>query len=216
MDSEEKVRELFVACGAVWLFNYDGDLRAPHAELTGGLCSDGYFNLRVVLADPQNVQWLAVQLVKAAVARNVKYPDWVVGSPYAAIVFSYEVARLMGAKHGFAQKDPQDNKKMVWVGPTLPEGSAVLQCEELITTGGTAARVREAIAGGNPNEVRFLPDILTIVHRPELIMGKDVVAITTLVRRQVRIWDRKVCPLCAARSPRIPPSKNWTQLTGGR
>jgi orotate phosphoribosyltransferase len=208
------IYDLFIRENAIWFFDYnDGNPSSPHAELTSGLCSDGYINCRVVLSDPQNSQWLAVQLVKASVARNVKYPDWVVGSPYAGITFSYEVARLMGAKHGFPQKDPKDDKKMVWVGPTIPEGATVLQCEELITTLGTAVKVREAITTGNPPVVHFIRHVLTIVHRPEIISDWDEATIIALIRREVKTWQPQECPLCKAGSPRVRPSKNWAELT---
>lgn len=103
---------------------------------------------------------------------------------------------------------------MIWVGPTIPEDATVLQCEELITTRGTTDKVRVAIEEGNSHKVHFAQDKLTIVHRPEVIMGADMTEITALIRRQVKTWQPADCPLCAAGSPRVRPSKNWAQLTG--
>ncbi len=80
LENDPRVVRLFEAENGIWYFDYNGNPKAPHAELTGGLCSDGFINCRVVLSNPQHAQWLAVQLVRAAVARNVKFPDWVVGS----------------------------------------------------------------------------------------------------------------------------------------
>jgi orotate phosphoribosyltransferase len=212
--NDEQVEKLFKGENAIWFFDHNGDPKAPHAELTSGLCSDGYVNCRVILADPVHAEWLARKLVALAAKRHIKPADWVVGSAYAAITLSFEVARLMGAVHGFTQKDPKDEKKMIWVGPTIPEAASVLQCEELVTTRGTTDKVRKAIEIGNPYPVKFLPDILTIVHRPESISDADMVTIAALIRREVKTWEPAACPLCQAGSQRVRPSKNWAQLMG--
>jgi orotate phosphoribosyltransferase len=212
---EMETQNIFEGENAIWFFDYNnGGLRTPHAELTSGLCSDGYINCRVVLSDPQKTHWLAIQLVKTAVARGFRFPEWVVGSAYAAITFSYEVARLTGAKHGFTQKDPKDEKKMVWVGPTIPEGATVLQCEELITTLGTTTKVREAIQTAHSYPINFFREVLTIAYRPGEITSEDRTYITALIYREVKTWHPRVCPLCGSGSPRVRPSKNWTELTG--
>jgi orotate phosphoribosyltransferase len=214
MLAEKDIIALFERENAIWFFNYGGDPKAPHAELTSGLCSDGYVNCRIVLSDPMKVELLAHQLISLAEIRNVGKVDWVVGSAYAAITFSYEVARRMGARHGFVQKDEKDPKKMVWTNLVIPAGARVLQCEELITTFGTAQKVRDAISDGNPYEVSFLPDILTIVHRPEKFQGGGVTDILALVQREVKVWKPDQCPLCANGSPRVRPARNCAQLTG--
>lgn len=42
MSVEEKVLGWFEKFDAVWMHN--GDLRKPHAELTSGKCSNGFFD----------------------------------------------------------------------------------------------------------------------------------------------------------------------------
>ena len=139
--TENEVLELYRARGGVSFFDYDGDPKAPHAELTSCLCSDGYINSSVVLCEPEVVRMLAFQLSVRLWQAGIPPVDWVVGSAYAAVTLSYELARQLEANHGFTEKDLGDPKKMTWSRVEIPGGSRVLQCEELITTLGTTTEV---------------------------------------------------------------------------
>ena len=105
--------------------------------------------------------WLMVR----GVSTDIHY---VIGSAYAAITFSYEVAKALGAIHGFVEKDSTDpkGKKMLWARMKIPRGANVLQVEELIATSGTMAEVRRAVEEGNGEPVNFLPVVGALVHRP--------------------------------------------------
>ena len=163
---EKEILGWFDLCDAAWM--HDGDSKKPHAELTSGKCSNGFFDCLRVLCYPNLNQILAEQLVRELILSGVEKVDWVIGSPYAAITFSYEVAKLLKAIHAFVEKDPTDpkGKKMVWRRMAIPEDSTVLQIEELITTSGTFKEVRRAVEEGNSEPVNFLPIVGALVHRP--------------------------------------------------
>lgn len=213
MLTDEKILGIYRKENAIWFFDYSGNPKAPHAELTSGLCSDGYVNSAPVLSDPVNVEFLVSELVNRLAKQNVVKFDWVVGSAYAAITFSYELARQFGVRHGFVEKDPTIPKKMVWNGLTIPAGDLVLQCEELIATLGTTLEVRRTIQDGNSEPVFFLPDVATAIYRPEKLQGGPINVIS-LVEREVKTWKPEECPLCAAGSPRLRLKQNWARLTG--
>ncbi len=200
--------------GAWWTFDYVGDPYAPHAKLTSGRCADGYVDSSKVLCEPAYCELLAHNLVNMLRARNAVLPvDWIVGSPYAAITFSYEVARQLGVRHGFAEKDPANPKKLVWTSRfAIPGGASVLQVEELITTLGTTLEVRTAVEQGNPEPVRFLPDVATVIYRPEKLQG-GMIDVIALVRREMKSWAPEDCPLCAQGSEPLRPKENWKRLT---
>lgn len=216
---EEVVMALLRKCDAVWIHN--GDPQNPHAELTSGLCSNGYFNLSKVTQHPNVVAILARQLIKDL--RTLSVPldkvDWVVGSPYAAITFSYEVAMQLGARHGFCEKDKDDPRKMIWKRSQIPEGEDVLQIEELITTSSTTKKVRKAVIEGNEQEVHFLPVVGTIVHRPpEMVSSYNIngedVKVVSLLQQEIWAIEPKDCSLCQAGSEPLRPKDNWAELTG--
>lgn len=212
--SQEEILHLFNLCDAVWF--HDGDPHKPHAELVSGECSNGYFNCSLVLCYPNLNEILARQLARKLNAQGIKKVLWVIGSPYAAITFSYEVAKSLGARHVFVEKDPKDptGKRMVWRRMTIPAGDEVLQAEELITTAYTTNEVKRAVEEGNSGPVNFLPTVGALVHRPPKLPadhgGRRVVA---LIEKE--IWAvEPPCHLCRAGSPRYRPKSHWKELTG--
>ena len=138
--------------------------------------------------------------------------DWVVGSPYAAITFSYEVVRQMGAMHGHAEKDPVDPKRLRWSRFAIPEGATVLQAEELITTFGTTLAVRQAIEAENPAPVRFLPVVATLIYRPPSLAVPPPFQVHALVECEIKTWTRDECPLHAQGSQALRPKEHWAEL----
>ncbi len=211
--TQDEVLKIFREYGAVWL--HDGDPEKPHAELTSGKHSNGYFNCPSVLCDTKISTLFAHQLLYMLGGKVTRGVEWVIGSPYAAITFSHEVARILGAKHGFPRKAA--GKKMVWKDWQIPKGSKVLQIEELITTLGTTMNVRESIFEGNEEEVVFQPTIGAIVHRPpELpVCYEDEIRVVSLIETPVWAVDPEECPLCAKGSEALRPrgKGNWEKLT---
>ena len=213
--SPEEIIEIYRKFDAWWFFDYyRGNPQAPHVELTSGLCSDGYINSSLVMSDPKVCHILAVELAYRCANLGIE-PAWVVGSAYAAITFSYELARVMGARHGFTEKDPADPKRMRWPQLTIPQDVPVLQCEELITTSQTTEEVRRAIKAENQEQpMNFLPYVATAVYRPPTEGITGPIQVIRLVERVVKTWQPVHCPLCASGSPRFRPKEHWAQLTG--
>ena len=216
--SQEIILSWFEACDAVWLHN--GDPTKPHAELTSGMCSNGFFDCLRVLCHPNLNEILAYELAKRMVKEGLadfERVDWVIGSPYAAITFSYEVAKALDATHMFCEKDPADpkGKKMLWKRLTIPESATVLQIEELITTSGTMQEVRRAIKEGNEYPVNFLPVVGTLAHRPpKLPVDYGEQQVVALVEKEIWAVPPEECPLCKAGSVRYRPKTHWRELTG--
>ena len=225
----EEILHWFDLLEASWI--HSGDPKDPHAELTTGLCTNGFFECMKVLCCPNLCEILAKQLVQKIIENGISKPDWVIGSPYAAITISYEVAKKLGATHGFTVKDPADSEeeRMLWRRLTIPADSSILQVEELITTQETMENVRWAVEEGNSEPVNFLPLVATIVHRPPqlpftythrkrigggLTVKMDARRVIALVEKEIWVADPEDCPLCQAGSPRYRPKANWKKLTG--
>src|ERR1041385_7185573 len=101
MSSDEEILKIYEDNDAVWFHN--GDPQAPHAVLTSDFHSDGYVNSTEVMKKP----WIVARLARELVGRIrqhkalVHRPYCIVGSPYAAITFSFEVARQLHVRHCF-------------------------------------------------------------------------------------------------------------------
>lgn len=216
--SEEEILDWLDCCEAIWLHN--GDNTRPHAELSSGLCSNGFFDLRRVLKHPNLCEILACQLVKKLEREEgIMGVDWVIGSPYSAITISHEVARQIGAMHGFCEKDPSDpqGKRMVWRGEIIPSGSKILQAEELVTTSATFKEIRRALTEAHCRSLsnEFLPVVGALVHRPpKLTSHYENVEVISLIEKEVWAVDPSQCHLCKAGSRRLRPRANWQELTG--
>jgi orotate phosphoribosyltransferase len=213
----EEILEWCEAENAYWAYEGEPSPEKPHAELTFGLCSDGYFNLPRILRYPNVAEILGRQLAKQLLYAGVGNVDWVVSSAYAAITFGHEVAKGLGAIFQSVEKDPTDpnQKRMLWQKMNIPADSRVLQVEELVNTTGTLDQVRQAVEKGNAEPVDFLFIVGALVLRPPKLLprygDKEIVA---LVKKEMRAFSPKECPYCKDGSPRYRPKTHWAELTG--
>lgn len=216
--SPETILEWFQAFEAYWM--HDGDPKHPHAQLTKGNCSNGffdcwrvlrYFNLSEILANK-----LARQIRQFIGSQAV---DVVVGSPMAGITFAHDVGRALGAKiFLLVEKDPDNPKKKICRDQKIPDGANVLQIEELITTAGTTQDVLSAVELMNGGPVKWLPFIGTLIHRPDKkVFYYDDRRVIPVIEKIIWSADPNDCPLCKAGSPRLKPkapgTNNWDILT---
>jgi orotate phosphoribosyltransferase len=214
----EEILSWFSLCEAYW--KHSGNPRDPHAELTTGKCSNGFFDCLRVLEYVNLSEILADQLaLKIRSIIGDQRIDWVIDSPMAGITFGHDVARALGAtRNFFTEKDPADKDRMLWSRRIIPAGETVLQIEELITTSKTTNAVQRAVDFENKEPVNWLPFIGALVHRPDHLplshYGNRLVI--PLIEKEVWAVDQKDCPLCAAGSRRYKPKqdKNWQILTG--
>ncbi|MBU3896009.1 hypothetical protein KKG36_01720 [Patescibacteria group bacterium] len=207
-----KILEWFRVLDAGWVYQGDPDPKKLHAELSSGKCSNGYFDCRKVLCWPNLCAILARQLAnQVRVLRTYERPHVVVGSPYSGITFSFMVAMHLHLPHVFAEKDPADPKRMVFKDD-LPASGPILQVEELVTTEGTANKVRDAILATHA-QACILPPIATLVYRPAPgeTRSREVIS---LLHHPVSAWEQSDCPYCAAGSLRVKPKKEWSRLVG--
>jgi len=211
----EEILNWFTLCDAYWL--HSGKPSDPHAELTSGMCSNGFFDCLRVLKYINLSDILANQLArKIRTVIGDQRVDWVIGSPMAGITFSHDVARAIGAPISmFTEKDPDQKGKMSYKRIAIPEGNTVLQIEELTTTSKTLNAVKEAVDSGNPNPINWIPYVGIFVHRsPKLPVDsygdRKVIA---LIEKVIWAVDPKDCPLCKAGSIRYRPKSHWRELT---
>lgn len=214
--AEEVILDIFRMLDAYW--RHSGDHIDPHAELTSGYCSNGFFDCLRVLKYINLSDILADQLGKKI--RSVigsERVDWVIGSPMAGITFAHDVARAIGAPINMCvEKDLDNPKRMLWKRMNIPAGANVLQIEELTTTAHTLNEVERAIRDGNADEVNFLPYVGILIHRPPKLPASHYGArqVIALVEQEVWAVPPEECSLCKLCSKRLRPKTNWEELTG--
>ncbi|MEA2701999.1 MAG: orotate phosphoribosyltransferase [Candidatus Parcubacteria bacterium] len=200
--------------GALWI--HDGNPRRPHALLTSGQHSNGFFNSKLVIEDKPLLNLAAQDLVELIDGRGeiLCLIDRVVGPQTGATDLAELIAHELGcswsspAKSGEGEERTmvfsQDEAKAIY-------GDSVLLCEDVITTGGSVNRAATAITGALGD---LLPYVAVLVNRSGLeeVDGRKIIA---LVTRHLPIWAAEECPLCAQGSEAIRPkesAENWGRL----
>ncbi|PIQ91668.1 MAG: hypothetical protein COV70_02340 [Parcubacteria group bacterium CG11_big_fil_rev_8_21_14_0_20_39_22] len=202
---------------ALWI--HDGNPKRPHALLTSGKHSNGFFNSRLVISDEVLLYDAASDLIELFdiqggdidEAQGVVGPQ--TGATKLAEFVSNQIMSFTRDDCFFASpaKILNDGKKSLVFhnyGKSLVRGSYVLLCEDVITTGGSVDLTIEAVdsVGG-----ASMPFILTLVNRSGLteISGREIIS---LIDRPMPIWTPEECPLCKQGSEAIRPKDNWDRL----
>jgi orotate phosphoribosyltransferase len=223
LDQQGWIRE-YQGRGALWM--HDGNASHPHALLTSGKHSNGFFNSRLVtgLGDEpllraatsdlfQNFRLAGGPLAKVEVVVGPQ-----TGATRLADFLATQFA-FVGGRVGHvtsaspAKSGDEGNKRMVFSDRELGliAGKHVLLCEDVLTTGGSVELTASAVieAGGV-----VLPFVAALVNRSgqKELGGKKIVA---LINREMHNWDPDDCPLCKGGSKAIRPKDNWRELTKG-
>lgn len=203
---------------ALWI--HDGNPRRPHALLTSGKHSSGFFNSRLVIPDEALLSLAASDLAESLVLRGIDIAqiECVVGPQTGATKLSELIAREIMTRTktpcSFASpaKHTADGvKSMVFSNADLPlmQDRRVLLCEDVLSTGGSVDLAAAAVtrAGGT-----ILPFVLVLVNRSGLSEGGGR-KILSLIERSMPMWIPDECPLCMQGSQAIPPKgENWALL----
>jgi orotate phosphoribosyltransferase len=192
------------------------DPRFPHAELTSGKCSNGFFDVLKLLRYVNLSDIFASQMrmkVVSEYGESALEADAAVGSPMAAVTFAHDFARVAGIPISvFTEKDPKNSKELIWNRDPMQEGTLFLQAEELITTMGTTEKGRIAILAKNSGAI-VSPLVVTIVYRPEdFNMDTGGRKICALIRQEIQVFEPSDCPYCKAGSIRYRPKSHWAEL----
>jgi len=214
MDQENPWIKLFEQKG--WLWVHDGNPKRPHALLTEGGHSNGYFDATSLTKTPNLLGAACFDLVaickdQSIVLESIDYSDSVFGSAYGAIFIAYEIARLSECRVGYTVPQIIDGKKAMTVPRRfkIEPGQKVIVVEDVMTTGGTTQKTIAALEekGAVP-----LPVVLVIVNRSGKadLEGRRVIG---LIEKEMPVWAPDECPLCKQGSEAIRPKGNWDKLT---
>ncbi len=164
-----------------------------HFVLTSGNHSDTYFQMALVFQYPER----GIQVAQALAERLPGLrPDVVVGPATGGILLSYELARVLGGRAVFAER--QDGVMTLRRGFEVREGERALVCEDVITTGGSVREVVDLVR----RQGAEVTGIAAVVERGQAQFDVPVVS---LVKVSVRSFPPADCPLCASGSPAVKP-----------
>ena len=186
------------------LFQSRGAYLKGHFRLTSGLHSPEYLQCALVLQHPQDAehlgQLLADKLRQAAAAA----PQVVVSPALGGLIIGHEVARALGTRFIFAERD-ETGKMTLRRGFQVTPGEAVAVVEDVITTGGSTHDVVDIVRAAGGNVVAAG----SIIDRSggRASVGTVRIALATL---QTTAHYPPECPLCVQGIPLVKPGSRST------
>ncbi len=182
------------------LFQEVGAYLRGHFRLTSGLHSHEYLQCAIVLQHPEHAQELGADL--AAALRGLGIPEVkVVASPaLGGVIIGHEVARALGARHIFTERDPATGKMLLRRGFKVDPGEKVVVVEDVVTTGGSTRDVVEVLRASGADVVAAG----SIIDRSGGAADVGVPRVS-LAMLNVVAYQPDSCPLCQEGIPLTKP-----------
>jgi orotate phosphoribosyltransferase len=187
------------------LFRSTGAYLQGHFRLTSGLHSAEYLQCALVLQHPAAAERLGRLLAGELRTLAPGRIDLVASPALGGLIIGHEVARALGTRFLFTERDAATGKMTLRRGFTVAPGETAVVVEDVITTGGSTADVIDVLraAGGRVAAAG------SIVDRSggRADVGVPRVALATL---QVAAHHMEECPLCARGIPLAKPGSRPT------
>ena len=177
------------------LYKKTGALLTGHFLLTSGLHSSTYLQSALVLQHPRYAEALG----RALAAHFPGEPlDLVIGPALGGIIVAHEVARALGARALFAEREGGEMR--LRRGFAIRPGERCLVVEDVMTTGGSTKEVMAVVeaAGG-------------VVAGAGALIDRSGGAVTfsvkqaALVTLAIENFPPEACPFCRQGSPLTKP-----------
>ena len=174
------------------VFRQTGAYLSGHFQLTSGLHSPEYLQCALVLQHPEIAERLgaklAAELRRKAGAEKIAV---VVSPAMGGLIIGHEVARALGTRFLFTERDAGSGKMTLRRGFALQPGEAAVVVEDVITTGGSTREVVDILKASGARAIAAG----SIIDRSggKAQVGAPRVALATL---DVVAYQPEDCPLC--------------------
>jgi orotate phosphoribosyltransferase len=182
------------------IFQQTGAHLRGHFRLTSGMHSPEYLQCALVLQHPEHAGHLGSLLADAMKAiAPVEAPRVVVSPAIGGLIIGHEVARALGARAIFTERD-SSGKMILRRGFTVEPGEPAMVVEDVITTGGSTREVVQCLRAANANVVAAGSIVDRSGGRADV--GVPRVSLVTLT---VTAYQPEQCPLCGQGIPVAKP-----------
>ena len=182
------------------LFRSTGAYLKGHFRLTSGLHSSEYLQSALVLQHPGATEKLGRLLAEQLRTMTDTPLAFVVSPAIGGLIIGYEVARALGVRFIFTERETTTGKMALRRGFAVAPGETGVLVEDVITTGGSTREVVELLSAAGARVLAAGCIIDRSGGRADA--GAPRVALATL---QVAAHYPEQCPLCAAGVPVVKP-----------
>ena len=185
------------------IFRDSGALREGHFLLSSGKHSPKYLEKFWVLQWPRHTERLCAAIADKARGLGVAT---VAGPTTGGIILAHEVARQLGGRAVYAEREENGKSRALRRGFQLASGERVLVVDDIMTTGGSVEETIAAVrsAGGEVIAAAVLVDRSGGNAR----LGVPLHALWSL---DIPTYDPAACPLCARGEPLSKPGTTPAQ-----
>ena len=177
------------------LFETYNALLSGHFKLSSGLHSEKYLQCALILQYPDIAAGLSKELAAKFSKNEI---DVVVGPALGGITLAYEVARALGVRGLFTER--QEGKMVLRRGFSIKKGERALVVEDVVTTGASTKEVIEVVRsfGG------VVVGVGSIIDRSSenLDFGAPFKSLAAI---RIQTFEEKDCPLCKKNIPATKP-----------
>ncbi len=182
------------------IFKTTGAYLQGHFKLTSGLHSAEYLQCALVLQHPAAAEKLGRLMAEALREYAPQGIRFVASPAVGGLIVGHEVARAMGARFIFTERDAATKKMTLRRGFSVSPGESGVVVEDVITTGGSTQDVIETLQEAGAKVLAAA----SIIDRSggHANVGVPRIALATL---QVAAHYPEQCPMCALGIPVVKP-----------
>ncbi|SDF84256.1 orotate phosphoribosyltransferase [Thermoanaerobacter thermohydrosulfuricus] len=177
------------------IFSKLGVINKGHFLLTSGKHSNTYLQCAKIFQYPKYSKIFSKELALKFKGHEI---DVVIGPAIGGIILAYEVARQVGAKALFAERE--EGVMKLRRGFEIKEGENVLVVEDVVTTGGSVKEVINLVNSLKGNVI----GVGSIVDRSDGKVNFEV-PFKSVVSLYVETYGKEECPLCKEGIPLVKP-----------
>ena len=188
------------------MFRDAGAYREGHFVLSSGRHSPSYLEKFWVLQWPRHTERLCAAIAAWAAELDIAT---VAGPTTGGIILAHEVARQLGVRAVYAEREEGKNGRVFRRGFQLDAGERVLVVDDIMTTGGSVQETIDAVRMSGA----VVAGAAVLVDRSggKTALGVPLQALWSL---DIPTYAPDACPLCASGAPLVKPGTTPAPVVG--
>jgi orotate phosphoribosyltransferase len=174
-----------------------GALLEGHFLLSSGLHSPKYFQCARLLERPDIASRLGAALAEKIRVDSV---DFAIAPALGGILVAHEVARALGVRAIFAEREPGTGNLTIRRGFAIAKGERALVLEDVVTTGRSLKETMSVVLSMGAT----IAAAGALVDRSSPDFSLDV-SFGALARLEFPTYEAEVCPMCRSGSQPVKP-----------